>query len=159
MIASTPDELTQSVLAELARIDNPRLRQIMTAAVQHLHAFAREVQLSEAEFQQACGLVAQIGQLTTPSHNEVVLTAGSLGLSALVCLMNNGDQGRQPTTANLTGPFWRQHAPLMASGDSIMRSPTPGLPNPRSGLGEGPARPAGGRCDGGCLAQLGRRFL
>ena len=128
MIASTPDELTQAVLAELARIDDPRLRQIMAAAVQHLHAFARQVQLTEAEFGQACALVARIGQLTTPSHNEVVLTAGSLGLSALVCLMNNGDQGRQPTTANLMGPFWRQDAPLMAAGDSIMRSATPGLP-------------------------------
>ena len=128
MIASTPDELTQAVLTELVRIDDARLRQIMTAAVQHLHAFAREVQLTEAEFQQACGLVAQIGQLTTPSHNEVVLTAGSLGLSALVCLMNNGDQGRQPTTANLMGPFWRADAPRMASGGSIVRSPTPGPP-------------------------------
>ena len=128
MIASTPDELTQAVLAELARIDDPRLRQIMAAAVQHLHAFARQVQLTEAEFGQACALVARIGQLTTPSHNEVVLTAGSLGLSALVCLMNNGDHGRQPTTANLMGPFWRQDAPLMAAGDSIMRSATPGLP-------------------------------
>ena len=128
MIASTPDELTQAVLAELARIDDPRLRQIMAAAVQHLHAFARQVQLTEAEFAQACALVARIGQLTTPSHNEVVLTAGSLGLSALVCLMNNGDHGRQPTTANLMGPFWRQDAPLMAAGASIVRSATPGLP-------------------------------
>jgi hydroxyquinol 1,2-dioxygenase len=128
MIASTPDELTQAVLAELARIEAPRLRQIMTAAVQHLHAFARELQLTEAEFQQACGLVAQIGQLTTASHNEVVMTAGSLGLSSLVCLMNNGKQGEQPTTANLMGPFWRQGSPMMASGDSIVRSPTPGLP-------------------------------
>ena len=128
MIASTPDELTQAVLAELARIDDPRLRQIMAAAVQHLHAFARQVQLTEAEFGQACALLARIGQLTTPSHNEVVLTAGSLGLSALVCLMNNGDHGRQPTTANLMGPFWRQDAPLMAAGASIVRSATPGLP-------------------------------
>ena len=103
MSASTPDELTQAVLAELARIADLRLRRIMAAAVQHLHAFARQVRLTEAEFQQACGLVARIGQLTTPSHNEVVLTAGSLGLSALVCLMNNGDHGRQPTTANLMG--------------------------------------------------------
>ena len=128
MITSSPDELTQAVLAELARIQAPRLRQIMTAAVQHLHAFAREVQLTEAEFQQACGLIAQLGQLTTPSHNEVVMTAGSLGLSSLVCLMNNGDAGRQPTTANLMGPFWRQDAPLMAPGASIVRSATPGLP-------------------------------
>ena len=44
MIAATPDALTQAVLA---RIEAPRLRQIMGAAVQHLHTFAREVQLIE----------------------------------------------------------------------------------------------------------------
>ena len=47
MLASTPDALTQAVLAELARIEAPRLRQIMGAAVQHLHTFVREVQLTE----------------------------------------------------------------------------------------------------------------
>ena len=47
MLAATPDALTQAVLAELARIEAPRLRQIMGAAVQHLHTFAREVQLTE----------------------------------------------------------------------------------------------------------------
>jgi protocatechuate 3,4-dioxygenase beta subunit len=71
--------------------------------------------------------VARLGQLTTPSHNEVRLMAGSLGLSTLVCLMNNGTE-EKPTSANLLGPFWRQGAPVMNSGDSIVRSPTEGPP-------------------------------
>jgi catechol 1,2-dioxygenase len=53
-----------------------------------------------------------------------MLGAGSLGLSALVCLLNNDAAG----TANLLGPFWRSGAPAMASGASIVRSPTPGDP-------------------------------
>jgi catechol 1,2-dioxygenase len=53
--------------------------------------------------------------------------AGSLGLSTLVCLMNNGTEDK-PTSANLLGPFWRQGAPVMNSGDSIVRSPTEGPP-------------------------------
>jgi catechol 1,2-dioxygenase len=53
--------------------------------------------------------------------------AGSLGLSTLVCLMNNGTEDK-PTSANLLGPFWRQGAPVMESGDSIVRSPTDGPP-------------------------------
>jgi hydroxyquinol 1,2-dioxygenase len=65
----------------------------------------RDTQLTEAEFRQLCGLVAKAGQLTTPSHNEVVLAAGSLGVSALVCLLNNGDAAnrdhRQPDGAVL----------------------------------------------------------
>jgi catechol 1,2-dioxygenase len=100
----------------------------MGAAVRHLHAFAREARLTEAEFQQACGWIAKMGHLTTASHNEVVLTAGSLGLSALVCLLNNGDGGQTETTANLMGPFWRLDSPRTPNGGSIVRSPTPGLP-------------------------------
>jgi protocatechuate 3,4-dioxygenase beta subunit len=55
-----------------------------------------------------------------------VLMAGSLGVSALVCLLNNGDNGRTETQANLLGPFWRDDQPLSASGDTLVRSPTPG---------------------------------
>jgi catechol 1,2-dioxygenase len=85
----------------------------------------REVRLTEAEFQQVCATIAELGQKTNDSHNEVVLAAGSLGLSTLVCLLNNG-QGGEAMTANLLGPFWRVNAPLMPDGESIVRSPTPG---------------------------------
>ena len=124
----SPDDVTAAVLSELQRSPDVRFRQIMTAAVRHLHAFVREAELTEAEFHQACAVVARLGQLTTASHNEVVLGAGSLGLSALVCLLNNGDGGRHETTANLMGPFWRAGAPVMANGESIVRSPTAGAP-------------------------------
>ena len=129
MIASNAYELTQAVLEQMQRAQHPRLRQVMSAAVRHLHAFATEVQLTEAELQQACALVARLGQLTTASHNEVVLCAGSLGLSALVCLLNNGgpdDAQATPTTANLLGPFWRDASPPTENGASLLRSPTPG---------------------------------
>ena len=53
--------------------------------------------------------------------------AGSLGLSTLVCLMNNGTE-EKPTSANLLGPFWRKGSPVMSNGDSIVRSPTEGPP-------------------------------
>jgi hydroxyquinol 1,2-dioxygenase len=128
MIIQTESDVTKAVLQELSRALDPRFRQIMTSAVTHLHAFAREVRLSEAEFQQACGVIARLGQLTTRSHNEVVLGAGSLGLSALVCLLNNGDHGQAETTANLMGPFWRMDSPRTENGGSIVRSETPGMP-------------------------------
>lgn len=128
MIIRTPTDLTRAVLAEVARTPDPRLRTLLGSAVEHLHGFVRDTGLTEAEFRQICGLVARCGQLTTPSHNEVVLAAGSLGVSALVCLQNNGDGGKRETTANLMGPFWRMGAPLTANGGSIVRSPTPGDP-------------------------------
>ncbi len=69
-----------------------------------------------------------MGQQTTPSHNEVVLMFGSLGLSQLVCMMNNTSAGSQGTSASLLGPFWRADAPRMMNGESIVRSDTPGAP-------------------------------
>lgn len=128
MIIRTQHDVTAAVLAELERAADPRFREIMSAAVRHLHAFVREAKLTESEFQQACATIARLGQLTTESHNEVVLIAGSLGVSSLVCLLNNGDRGQTGTTANLLGPFWRMHSPPTPNGASIVRSPTPGDP-------------------------------
>ena len=54
MIIENQEQVTEAVLGELARAKNPRLREIMSAAVRHLHAFAREVKLTEEEFHQAC---------------------------------------------------------------------------------------------------------
>jgi catechol 1,2-dioxygenase len=67
-----------------------------------------------------------MGQATTGTHNEMVLMAGSLGVSSLVCLLNNGDHGATETQQNLLGPFWRMHSPPVDNGGSIVRSETPG---------------------------------
>jgi len=128
MIIRTQQDVTAAVLAELSRAESPRFKEIMSAAVEHLHAFVRDAQLTEAEFHQCCAVIAKLGQLTTPSHNEVVLAAGSLGISSLVCLLNNGDRGQTDTTANLMGPFWRMNSPRTDNGSSIVRTPTPGVP-------------------------------
>ena len=128
MIIKTQADVTTAVLAELERADDPRFKEIMTSAVRHLHAFVRETKLTEAEFHKACATLAKLGQLTTESHNEVVLAAGSLGVSSLVCLTNNGEGGQSDTTANLMGPFWRADAPAMQNGASIVRAPTAGTP-------------------------------
>jgi hydroxyquinol 1,2-dioxygenase len=128
MIIDNECDVTTAVLAEAARTPDARLRELLTAAVTHLHAFVREARLTEPEFQKLCALIARAGQITTASHNEVVLGAGALGVSALVCLLNNWEPGGHDTTANLMGPFWRAGSPRMPSGASIVRSPTPGLP-------------------------------
>ena len=130
MIIENQQQVTEAVLAELQRTADPRLKEIVSAAVRHLHDFAREVNLTEDEFRQGCAFIAQLGKKTNENHNEVVLLAGSLGLSILVCLLNNGNQGgnqgQTGTTANLLGPFWRMNSPRTENGGSIVRSPTPG---------------------------------
>jgi hydroxyquinol 1,2-dioxygenase len=126
MIIENQQQVTDAVLEVVNRTENTRLREITAALVRHLHGFAREVKLTEEEFQQACAYVAALGQRTTATHNEVVLMSGSLGFSTLICLLNNGNNGQTETSANLLGPFWRMNSPPTENGGSIVRSPTPG---------------------------------
>src|SRR4029079_12758698 len=126
MIIERQEQVTDAVVGAFRRTADPRAREILTSLVNHLHAFIRDVHLTEEEFEKAVAIVAALGQKTTPKHNEVVLMSGSLGVSSLVCLLNNGNNGQTETTANLLGPFWRMNSPPTQSGASIVRSPTPG---------------------------------
>lgn len=126
MIISNHEEVTADALAVMERTAEPRARAILVSLVKHLHAFVRESRLTEAEFRQAAAVLNEMGKLTSDTHNEMILMAGSLGVSSLVCLLNNGDGGATETSQSLLGPFWRMHSPRAANGDSIVRSPTPG---------------------------------
>jgi protocatechuate 3,4-dioxygenase beta subunit len=126
MIIENQASVTDAVLEAFSRTADPRLREILVALVRHLRGFVREVRLTEREFQEATRIIAAMGQRTMDSHNEVVLMAGSLGVSALICLLNNGDNGQTETLASMLGPFWREDQPLSASGATLVRSTTPG---------------------------------
>ena len=128
MINANHEDLTRDALGVMERTRDPRLRKIMESLVRHLHAFVRDVRLTESEFRDATAIVNEIGKLTNDTHNEAVLMAGSLGVSALVCLLNNGNNGATETTQSLLGPFWRLNSPPTENGGSIVRSPTPGEP-------------------------------
>ena len=126
MIIENQASVTEAVLQAFSRTADPRLREILAALVRHLHGFVREVRLTEREFQEATRIIAALGQRTANSRNEVVLMAGSLGVSPLVCLLNNGDNGQTETLASMLGPFWREDQPLSVSGATLVRSATPG---------------------------------
>jgi len=122
------EDVTPAVLEVMQQTEDPRLREIMISLVNHLHGFVRDTRLTEEEFRTCANILVQLGQQTTDTHNEVILMAGSLGVSSLVCLLNNGNSGNTETTASLLGPFWRLNSPPTENGDSIVRSDTPGHP-------------------------------
>jgi catechol 1,2-dioxygenase len=128
MIVSNHAQVTADALAVMERTVDPRAREILVSLVKHLHGFVREARLTEAEFRQAAAILNEMGKLTSDTHNEMILMAGSLGVSSLVCLLNNGDSGTTETSQSLLGPFWRMHSPRVANGGSIVRSPTRGNP-------------------------------
>ena len=126
-IVTTPESVLQIALQAMERTPDARLRSVMAALTRHLHAFVREVELSEDEFERALEFLVAIGQASGETKNEVVLAADLLGVSTLVALLNNQDpQGESP--AALLGPFWRANAPVCDCGESIARSETPGVP-------------------------------
>jgi catechol 1,2-dioxygenase len=128
MIIERQQDVTVAAETVMQRTSDPRLREIMVSLVKHLHGFIRDVRLTEAEFREATAVLGELGRLSTDTHNEMVLMAGSLGVSSLVCLLNNGNQGNSETVQSLLGPFWRLHSPRVENGGSIVRSDTPGAP-------------------------------
>jgi catechol 1,2-dioxygenase len=126
MIIQRQEDVTEAAVAVMQRTTDPRLREIMVSLVRHLHGFVREVRLTEDEFRDAAAILNEMGKLASDTHNETVLMAGSLGVSSLVCLLNNGNNGATETSQSLLGPFWRMNSPRVKNGGSIIRSDTPG---------------------------------
>jgi catechol 1,2-dioxygenase len=125
MIIDRQEDLTPAVLVAMSKGDG-RLREIITSLVTHLHAFAREVRLTEEEWEYGIDFLNRIGKATDDAHNEGVLFSDAIGFSTLVCLLNNGSNGAAETASALLGPFWRMNSPHTENGGSIVRSPTPG---------------------------------
>ncbi|RKP53510.1 intradiol ring-cleavage dioxygenase [Pararobbsia silviterrae] len=112
------DTITQIVLARHANAANPRLRQIMTSLVQHLHSFARDVGLTEDEWFKGIQFLTDVGHITDDKRQEFILLSDTLGLSMLVTALNN----RKPvgcTEATVFGPFFVEDAPEYENGDDV----------------------------------------
>ena len=125
-IIEDEESVTSAVLSAMAETPNPRLQEIMEAFIRHMHAFAREVRLTEEELETGIDFLNRIGQATHDLHNEGILFSDAIGFSTLVCLLNNGKNGATETASALLGPFWRMNSPRTENGGSIVRSETPG---------------------------------
>ena len=126
MIIDDVEDVTPAVLKTMSGATSPRFKEIMDALVRHAHAIAREVNLTEEEFEVGVDFLNRIGKQTSDVHNEGILFSDSIGFSTLVCLLNNGRAGSTETAAALLGPFWRMNSPKTENGGSIVRSETPG---------------------------------
>jgi hydroxyquinol 1,2-dioxygenase len=110
--------LTDVVLACHAATHDARLKQIMTSLIRHLHAFVRDVGLTEAEWFEGIRFLTAVGQKCDDKRQEFILLSDTLGVSMLVDAINH----RKPAGATETtvfGPFHREGAPPKQYGDSI----------------------------------------
>lgn len=124
MIDLTEDTVTGAVLAQMASTPDPRLKEIMDAAVRHLHAFARDVRLTPEEWLTGIHILTQVGQACTPARQEFILLSDTLGLSALVNIMHDQTATEPGTESSLLGPFYRDDAPALELGQSIAQTAT-----------------------------------
>jgi catechol 1,2-dioxygenase len=115
---TTPDEITAAVVERFEACGDPRLREIMQSLVRHLHAFAKEVDLSEAEWQVMIEQLTATGQITDDKRQEFILWSDTLGLSMLVdALANQLPEGA--TESTVLGPFYVPGSPLRDYGADI----------------------------------------
>lgn len=118
MLDLNKDNITQVVLERFANTPDPRLKEIMSSLIQHLHGFAREVKLTEQEWAQAIDFLTRVGHITDDKRQEFILLSDTLGLSMLTVAMNN-DKPEGCTESTVFGPFYVSNAPEYALGDDV----------------------------------------
>jgi hydroxyquinol 1,2-dioxygenase len=118
--------ITRAFVQRLDRCDNPRLKEVLTALVSHLHDFAREVRLTEAEWMAGVQFLTRTGQMCDDRRQEFILLSDTLGLSMLTIALNHA---KPPgcTEATVVGPFHTDDAPHAALGSDIAHG-APGKP-------------------------------
>lgn len=120
MRAINENTITDAAIDQMATTPNPRLKQIMESLVRHLHGFAREVDLTPEEWIEGIRFLTAVGQKCTPHRQEFILLSDTLGLSALVNALHDKCATGAATKSSLLGPFYRQDAPMLKLGDSII---------------------------------------
>lgn len=123
----TETTITEVALAQMAGTASPRLRTIMDAAVRHIHAFAREVDLTPEEWLEGIRFLTAVGQACTPVRQEFILLSDVLGLSTLVNVLHDKRAVEEGTETSVLGPFYRIGSPEYGFGDSIARHAAPSL--------------------------------
>ena len=118
-IIENANSLTDVVLAAMAGAPDPRLREVMAAFVRHLHAFTREVKVTQDEYDVAIDFLNRIGQATNDAHNEGILFADAVGFSTLVCLPEQRphqvDRDRRGACSGRSGATIRPRPPMAAA--------------------------------------------
>jgi len=112
----TSDTITQAFLDYCGPETSPRVKEVLTGLVAHLHAFAKEVNLTHEEWRLGLDLLMKTGEISDPERNEYVLMSDVLGLSSLVDMINSADGG---TPSSVLGPFHILGAPELAYGGDL----------------------------------------
>jgi hydroxyquinol 1,2-dioxygenase len=118
MLLVTEENITELAAQRWGTAHDPRTAELLQAFVRHLHDFAREVTLTEAEWMAAIGWLTATGQISDEKRAEFILASDVFGLSMLVVQLNNRFS-EQATPATVLGPFHIDGSPGLAAGEDM----------------------------------------
>lgn len=112
------EELVRVVLSSFDGTPDPRLKELLQGVVRHLHAFVRDVRLTEGEWMQAIEFLTAVGHITDDRRQEFILLSDTLGASMQTIAINNEAYG-DATEATVFGPFFVEDSPHVDLGGDI----------------------------------------
>jgi hydroxyquinol 1,2-dioxygenase len=127
----TEANLSDAVVARLARCEDPRFKRVMESLIRHLHAFVRDVKLTEAEWAEGIKFLTATGHKCDADRQEFILLSDVLGVSMLVDAINH-QKPPGATESTVLGPFYIEGAPDLSHGADISHG-GPGEPTEVSG--------------------------
>jgi hydroxyquinol 1,2-dioxygenase len=122
MKSYTSLSVTEAVLQQMDGTEDERLKTVLQSAIRHLHAFARDVNLTPAEWLKAIEFMTRVGKTCTATRQEFILLSDVVGLSTLVNTLHDATATEEATATSLLGPFFREDAPPLPMGAQISNS-------------------------------------
>jgi hydroxyquinol 1,2-dioxygenase len=116
--AAREEDLVQRVLRSFDACESPRLKELMRGVVTHLHAFLRDVRLTEEEWFAGIQFLTAVGHITDDKRQEFILLSDTLGASMQSIAINNEAYG-DATEATVFGPFFVEGSPNIGPGGDI----------------------------------------
>jgi hydroxyquinol 1,2-dioxygenase len=116
MRSVTRDSITEAVARSFGRVENDRTKVLVTSLARHLHAYAREVNLSPDEWKAAIDFLYRAGKFSNEGRNEFILASDVLGLSSLIDMLQTSGES---TERSALGPFHATGSPTLAVGADL----------------------------------------
>jgi len=120
MSNNTEEQITQNVLDTMAQAPNPRLKEVMTSLISHLHTFMREVELTQEEWAQGIQFLTRTGHMCDDKRQEFILLSDITGVTMLVDAINHR-LSDGATESTIFGPFYREGAQELPMGATISK--------------------------------------
>lgn len=122
----TEANLTEEVVARMGQECDPRLREVMSGLIRHMHAFVRETRLTPEEWMKGIQFLTETGKWCDDKRQEFIMLSDTMGVSMLVDAIANPSAGNT-TESTVLGPFFRENPPIIANGGDL----SPGIAGKR----------------------------